>query len=336
MSTEERAEPELPRAVALAWGVAANPQRGPKREMSIERIVEVAVEIADAEGLAAVSMSRVAAALGYTTMSLYRYVTAKDDLIALMQEHGTGLPPERAPEAESVSDSVGGADWRDRMRFLAQAQQLTYRTHPWLLDIPIEGTPVTPNNIAWMDAMLETLSELPLTEYERTAIMLLFTGQMRWQGIIERSYEVAADAAGVDPQSIDDARDAILDALVTAEEFPFVRRAIDAGVFREGDDPLAFGFERIFDGVERFIADRRDGNAAGTPRARVETPSGAEAAAHAVQEAEVLADRRVREAQKAKREAEKRLRDARKAERVAIKDARVRVANRVAKDAAKL
>ena len=43
------AEPELPRGIALAWGVAANPQRGPKREMSVERIVEAAVEIADAE-----------------------------------------------------------------------------------------------------------------------------------------------------------------------------------------------------------------------------------------------------------------------------------------------
>ncbi|HET8778567.1 MAG TPA: TetR/AcrR family transcriptional regulator [Agromyces sp.] len=330
MSTEERAEPELPRAVALAWGVAANPQRGPKREMSIERIVEVAVEIADAEGLAAVSMSRVAAALGYTTMSLYRYVTAKDDLIALMQEYGTGLPPEPDPEPEP-------GDWRDRMRFLARAQHATYRAHPWLLDIPIEGTPVTPNNIAWMDAMLETLSQLPLTEYQRTAVMLLFTGQMRWQGTIERSYEVAANAAGVDPQSIDDARDAILDALVTAEEFPFVRRAIDAGVFREGDDPLAFGFERIIDGVERFIAGQNGGEVA-SARRRIQdgAASGSKGAADLEDDAEVLADRRVREAQKAKREAEKRLRDARKAERVAIKDARARVANRAAKDAAKL
>ena len=58
---DERVDHELPRGVALAWGVATNPQRGPKRELSIERIVEAAIEIADAEGLGAVSMSRVAA-----------------------------------------------------------------------------------------------------------------------------------------------------------------------------------------------------------------------------------------------------------------------------------
>ena len=82
----EDADLELPRGVALAWGVAADPQRGPKREMSVEKIVDAAVEMADAEGLGAVSMAAVAARLGYTPMSLYRYVSAKDDLMLLMQE----------------------------------------------------------------------------------------------------------------------------------------------------------------------------------------------------------------------------------------------------------
>ena len=53
----EAVEPELPRGIALAWGVAANPQRGPKREMSVEKIVDAAIELADAEGLGAVSMA---------------------------------------------------------------------------------------------------------------------------------------------------------------------------------------------------------------------------------------------------------------------------------------
>ncbi|UOE44598.1 TetR/AcrR family transcriptional regulator [Agromyces larvae] len=300
---EPSAELELPRGVALAWGIAANPQRGPKRELSIERIVEAAVEIADAEGLAAVSMSRVAQALGYTTMSLYRYVTAKDDLITLMQEHGTALPPE--PDADLAPD-----DWRGRIRHVARAQLAQSAAHPWLLDIPIEGTPVTPNNLAWMDAMLETLAPLPLREDERVAIMLLITGQVRWQGIIERSYRDAAGAAGVDPQQIDDARDAILDALVTADEFPSLRRAVDAGVFREGDDPLAFGFERVLDGIAEYVSTHRDGTPAPPPLSEPD--------------ADVADDRNVREARKGIREAEKRLRDARKVERQAIRAARAK------------
>src|SRR5690606_13698519 len=98
-------DPDLPRGIALAWGVAASPQRGPKREMSVQRIVEAAIEIADADGLGAVSMAAVATRLGYTPMSLYRYVSAKDDLILLMQEDAAGLPTEETREG----------DWRTRL-----------------------------------------------------------------------------------------------------------------------------------------------------------------------------------------------------------------------------
>lgn len=299
------AEPELPRGVALAWGVAASPQRGPKREMSIERIVDAAVEIADAEGLAAVSMSRVAQSLGYTTMSLYRYVTAKDDLLVLMQEQGIGLPPEPDPELDP-------GDWRGRLSAIGRAQVDVHRRHPWLLDIPIQGTPVTPNNLAWMDSMLDALSRVELDEDERVAIILLLTGQLRWQSTIERSYQIAAGEAGIDPQAIDDRRLAILDAFVTAEEFPALRRAVDSGVFANGDDPFAFGLERVLDGIADYLAKRTSGSRP------VSAASGHEAP-------ELTSDRRVREARKGVREAEKRLREARKAERIAIKDASARL-----------
>ena len=125
-------EPDLPRAVALAWGVAANPQRGPKREMSIERIVDVAVELADAGGLGAVSMAAVASALGFTPMSLYRYVTAKDDLVAAHagardrraarvdptrpRAGAPGSTPGRARPSTSTSSTRGCSTSRSRAR----------------------------------------------------------------------------------------------------------------------------------------------------------------------------------------------------------------------------
>jgi len=154
MSGNELPEPpELPRGIALAWGVAANPQRGPKREMSVERIVEAAVELADAEGIGAVSMAAVAARLGFTPMSLYRYVSAKDDLLLLMQEEAVGPPPEEFRAQDG---------WRARLRTLFEAQARTYLEHPWLVALPITGAPVTPNSSAWLDAALESLAETPL------------------------------------------------------------------------------------------------------------------------------------------------------------------------------
>ena len=294
-------EPELPHAVALAWGVAANPQRGPKRELSIERIVDTAVDIADAGGLSAVSMSSVAAALGFTTMSLYRYVTAKDDLVMLMQERGIGVPPETIAEASG---------WRAGLSLWVAEQTAVYGRHPWLLDVPIAGTPATPNNLAWLDAALQTLAGTPLDQHERLSIVLAVMAQSRWEGLVSRSYEEAARQAGITPDDIDARGSAMLEQLVTAEEFPAVYEALHAGVFGPaGPSPFPFGLARIIDGVESYFAGRE-----ATPPEPVDP----------------LLDRaerepKVREAAKARREAEKQLREARKRERQALAAARDRL-----------
>lgn len=238
-------EPDLPRGIALAWGVAADPRRGPKREMSVELIVEAAVEIADAEGLGAVSMAAVAARLGFTPMSLYRYVTAKDDLLLLMQEEATGRPP------EEFRDAPG---WRARLGVLFAAQVEIYLRHPWVLSLPISGIPMTPNSSAWIDAGLEALQDTPLTEEERIAVVLLITGQSRFYGTVLAGYADQARSSGLDDQAITTGQAAIYDTLVTAAEFPALRRAIDAGVFTSPVDPFQFGFERTLDGVAGYIA----------------------------------------------------------------------------------
>jgi len=290
-------DPDLPRGVALAWGVAANPQRGPKRELSIERIVDAAVEIADAGGLGAVSMSAVAASLGFTTMSLYRYVSAKDDLVLLMGEAGFGVPPETVREADG---------WRERMRVWSSAQVDVYRRHPWLLDIAVGGgMPTTPNQLAWLDAGLAALADTPLDAAERLSVTLLVLSQTRWQGLIERSYTEAAASAGTTPDGLDEAVAAMMAELVTPEAFPDVAVAIAAGAFGpEGGDPFAFGLERVLDGIQHYLEVRPVD--AGMPRAEAPTDP-----------PEVEHDAKVREAGKAVREAEKALREARKRERQA-------------------
>lgn len=240
-------DPELPRGIALAWGVAASPQRGPKREMSIERIVEAAVHIADEEGLAAASMSAVAARLGYTTMSLYRYVTAKDDLILLMQEEATGVPPE---------PSGAPGDWRGRMEELYAAQLVIYMRHPWVLDIPISGSPMTPKSAAWMDAGLAALAGTGLSASERLSIMLAVTGMSRWAGSVFAGYARVQRETGVEDADITRREDALFRALITADSYPALREAIDAGVFLDESDPFVFGLTRLLDGVAAFIAER--------------------------------------------------------------------------------
>ncbi|WP_022893146.1 TetR/AcrR family transcriptional regulator [Agromyces subbeticus] len=305
--TPERHDPELPRAVALAWGVAVNPQRGPKRELSIERIVDAAIEIADAEGLTAVSMSRVAASLGFTTMSLYRYVTSKDDLILLMQE-GAVVPP--------VPDETLERGWRDGITAWVFAMRAAFQEHPWLVDIPISGAPITPNSLLIVDWFLREVRSLPLSDAEKMSTLLLLTSYARATGAQERDLGAAA-AAAADPADVTGANyfEALAE-LVTPERFPYLSPLLAAGGYvaepgtepDDSDDDFSFGLERILDGIEYHVG-------------RVESGAGVAVEEPLPPTLELPRDKQVREAAKARREAEKALREAQKLERDVIKHA---------------
>jgi AcrR family transcriptional regulator len=290
MSMDAGADDDLPRGIALAWGVAANPQRGPRRELNIEGIVEAAVGIADADGLGAVSMASVAGALGFTTMSLYRYVSAKDDLILLMQEYGIGLPPLSIGEA---------TEWRDGLTRWYRAVLSQYAVHPWLLDIAIEGEPSTPNNLAWLDAGLAVLNSTPLDPPARVAAVLMFSGHSRWEAQVGR-FAQATTKPVMPPE--------VLAQLITAEQFPFLAPAIAAGAFADTANPFEFGLMRILDGLEQYMAEL----GAGRPGTQSQPDP----------DRQFARDERVKKAREQVRDAENKLRDLRKKEREAIAKAR--------------
>src|SRR2546430_15912316 len=104
----ESAHDEQAGTVELLWGLRERPTRGPKPALSIERIAAAAVAVADVEGMAAVSMQRVASELDFTKMSLYRYVTGKDELIAAMIEAAGGGPPDPSEGPGGWGGGVGG------------------------------------------------------------------------------------------------------------------------------------------------------------------------------------------------------------------------------------
>lgn len=295
---------ELPRGIALAWGVAASPQRGPKREMSVERIVDAAVELADAEGIGAVSMAAVASRLGFTPMSLYRYVSAKDDLLMLMQEQATGVPPAEHREHD---------DWRERLRALFEAQVRIYMEHPWLLELPILGSPITPNSSAWIEAGLGALDGTPLGDSDRMAIALGVMGIARWNGQVFAGYAQNARSSGLSPQEAAEREAALFDRVITADEFPSLRRAIDGGVFIEESDPFRFGLERMLAGVAEYVTRLEGGEQAETYEPVATEPEA------------VLDDKKVKEARRAVQAAEKALRLARKEERAALREAHQRL-----------
>src|SRR4051795_10072335 len=82
-------EPPLPASLEAAWGRRARPTKGPKPALSLERIVEAAVALAQAEGIGAVSMARVAGELGSSPLSLFPYVAPHEQPLAPVG----GAPP---------------------------------------------------------------------------------------------------------------------------------------------------------------------------------------------------------------------------------------------------
>jgi AcrR family transcriptional regulator len=249
----------LPASIELAWGLRERPTKGPRPGLSLERIVDAAIKIAAAEGLAAVSMSRVAAELGVSTMALYRYVAAKDELLALMMDATAASPPAAPAPGES---------WRDGLARWARAQLASHRRHPWGLRIPISGPPVTPNQVLWLERGLRCLRDTGLEEGEKLGVMLLLTGFVRSWATLEADLAEAARAAGAGEPEAMSGYGRLLARLTDPERFPALHAVIEAGVLDEPESPedpdadFVFGLERVLDGVEALVRAR----AAGQPR----------------------------------------------------------------------
>ncbi|MFR9777553.1 TetR/AcrR family transcriptional regulator [Micromonospora sp. MS34] len=147
------------------WSRPERGTRGPAPTHGRDAIAAAAVELADTGGLAAVSMRAVAGALGMAAGSLYRHLSSRDDLLALMVDRCVG---ELRPYPEDAGD------WRDDMVLLARHQLELYRRHPWLADaIAHAGTP-GPNTLAWFDTCLRILQPVraPVTaKFEAIAMV---------------------------------------------------------------------------------------------------------------------------------------------------------------------
>src|SRR5439155_3120259 len=125
------------------------PRAHPDGGLSRQRIVRTAITIADAEGLAAVSMRRVATDLGVATMSLYRHVADKDDLIMHMLDEAFGSRPMPAQPPD---------DWRARLELATRLLWTLCRTHPWLAPAMSMTRPqAMPNAMPYTEFVLQSL-----------------------------------------------------------------------------------------------------------------------------------------------------------------------------------
>jgi AcrR family transcriptional regulator len=238
----------LPPGLDLLWGRRERGKRGPKPGLSIDAIVAKAIAIADADGLGAVSMARVAKELGFTTMSLYRYVASKDELLQLMWNASA----QGAEEYEQQGDG-----WRERLRHWALVQREMLDRHTWITEMPMATPPLAPNSLTFVERGLEALDDTGLTDVDKLRVIGLISSYTLSESRMAHEEARAAAAAPADAPRW--SFESLLAELVDADAYPRLTRiAGGGGADAAGDAPteaeeFRFGLETILDGVESLI-----------------------------------------------------------------------------------
>jgi AcrR family transcriptional regulator len=243
----------LPPGLDLLWGRRGRGQRGPKPGLSVDAIVAAAVRLADAEGLEAVSMAHVAEQLGFTTMSLYRHVSSKEELLQLMWNAS-------AQGAEELV--IAGDDWRSRLRTWAMIQREMIDRHPWITQMPMAAPPMAPNSLTFVERGLEAMDGTGLSDADKLRIIGLISSytlsEARMAHDAARAARAADAAAGGEAMPIW-SFEALLREVTDEQTYPrLYRLAWSEGI---GDSPAGFdereefrfGLDRILDGAEVLI-----------------------------------------------------------------------------------
>ena len=257
----------LPEPLATLWGRRSAPRRGPRPGLTVEQVVAAAIALADAEGIDGVSMARVAEQLGVTTMALYRYVSSKAELLALMADAAIGKGP---PIREFARD---GSAWREALDTWCRVQLDLVRVHPWVIGLVSTSPAFGPNRVWWLETGLRALAGTPLTIGERTEVIgrlsLNLLSEASLLSAIDEMDRRASQRDGAPSPATDQAaaeapHPALVDyagilRLVTDPAVhPETVAALEAGAFDADADADAeydtdFGLRLMLDGVAALI-----------------------------------------------------------------------------------
>ncbi|MET8863344.1 TetR/AcrR family transcriptional regulator [Nonomuraea sp. NPDC004580] len=216
--------------------------------LSLDRIVRAGIELADAEGLDGLSMRKVADRLGFTTMSLYRHVPGRDQLVALMRDAAIGEHLNEEPAEEPA-----GAGWRPRLEAMIRQGWRCRRRHPWLAEVRGTRNVPGPNAVALFDRMLSTLTGTPLHPREVIAAVNLVGRFVDAEALSLVETLREERSSGVSEEEWWGARDSLYERLPA---YPTITRLWETGGWDAPEDSFEFGLRRILDGIEALIQER--------------------------------------------------------------------------------
>ncbi len=237
------------RSIELLWGLREGPRPGPKPRFTVAEVAAAAVAIADAEGLAALSMRRVAERLGVKAMSLYTYVPGKAELIDLMFD---------SVLAEVSAADESGGDWRARLEGVARDNFALYLRHPWLLQVATSRPPLGPNVVAKYDRDLRAVDGIGLGDVEMDLVVQMVGDFVHGAArTAVAAGQVARRTGLTDEQWWERAGPVLAQVLDPAAHPTATRVGAAAGAeYNAAVDParaFEFGLARLLDGVASLI-----------------------------------------------------------------------------------
>ena len=235
MSPADRADPLT--ISELLWRTESAPAKAERPRLGVGTILASAIAIADAEGLDAVSMQRIASELQYTPMALYWHVPSKAHLVAAMTDAAYGTP--HIPSSRRRS-------WRAEVEVWVIALWRVYGRHPWLVKTPTTTAPIGPNALAWTEALLRPLARSGLSGGNLLAAATFVSSAMR---------DLARIAGELDPAATADYGRVLAERL-DPKRFPIMAELIADAVFDDDEGDVApmvwFGLRRLLDGIDAY------------------------------------------------------------------------------------
>ncbi|MEW5853124.1 MAG: TetR/AcrR family transcriptional regulator C-terminal domain-containing protein [Myxococcota bacterium] len=209
-----------------------------------DRIAAAALRLADAEGLAAVSMRRLAAELGAGTMSLYRHVSGRDDVVELIVDAAWGSEPPPAPTG----------DWRADLRALAGRTRRILLAHPWLAFEAPTRPRFGPNALRQTEASLAIARQAD-QDIDRAAALLDAVMSFTFGAVQRELAERRAERnSGLTEDEWRRTIGPYLREALAGGDYPHLRARVVDGADPDHAERFAFGLDRVLDGIGAWLA----------------------------------------------------------------------------------